>query len=247
MNTIALSIVVPCYNEGETIPHLLARYAKALEGREDIEVIIVNDGSKDTTKEVLDREQENFSFLKVIHVNPNAGYGNAVTTGLRASSGGIIGWTHGDLQTPPEDMLRALAIFKGHKGERPLFVKGKRYGRPLVDVVFTFGISVFETLLFKKKLIDINAQPNVFSRSFLNYWDNPPKDFSLDLYAYVLAKNSGYEVKRFPVHFGKRFAGVSSWNTSWKNKVKFIKRTITFSIKLRSKNVENKAFPKILS
>jgi glycosyltransferase involved in cell wall biosynthesis len=228
-----LSIVVPCYNEGETIPHLLRRYAKALEGRDDIEVILVNDGSKDTTKEVLESQKPLYPFLSVVHVEPNAGYGNAVTTGLHASTGELIGWTHGDLQTPPEDMLRALTLFEQYKVGRPLYVKGKRYGRPFFDVVFTFGMSVFESVLFGTVLTDINAQPNVFKREFLKKWNNPPKDFSLDLYVYLLAKRNGYSVKRFPVHFGKRFAGVSSWNTSWKNKYRFIKRTIDFSLTLR--------------
>ncbi len=233
MYTKKLSIVVPCYNEEKTIPHLLARYSKALGQREDIEVIIVNDGSKDATKQVLESQREHFPFLVVIHVEPNAGYGNAVTVGLHKAQGEIIGWTHGDLQTPPEDMIRALALFECYDGDRPLYVKGKRYGRPLVDVMFTTGMSIFESILFRTSLFDINAQPNIFRRDFLELWVNPPKDFSLDLYAFLVARRHGYHVLRFPVHFGERFAGVSSWNTSWKNKYKFITRTLDFSFKLR--------------
>lgn len=228
-----LSIVVPCYNEAETIPHLLSRYAQVIGERDDIEVILVNDGSKDTTQEVLELQKELHPFFTAIHITPNAGYGNAVTVGLREAKGEIIGWTHGDLQTPPEDMLRALTLFENYKGVRPLYVKGKRYGRPLFDVFFTGGMSLFESILFGTSLTDINAQPNIFKKEFLDLWINPPKDFSLDLYAFLLARKNNYHVLRFPVHFGKRFAGVSSWNTSWKNKYKFIKRTIDFSLKLK--------------
>ncbi len=53
-----LSIVIPCYNEGETIPHLLARYNNFLSSRNDIEIIVVNDGSKDNTREVLENREE---------------------------------------------------------------------------------------------------------------------------------------------------------------------------------------------
>jgi glycosyltransferase involved in cell wall biosynthesis len=235
MSVKKLSVVVPCYNEGETIPYLLSRYATALKGRDDIEVILVNDGSKDNTKEVLENQKSLHTFLSVVHVEPNAGYGHAVTTGLRHATAELIGWTHGDLQTPPEDMMRALTIFENYTGEKPLYVKGKRYGRPIFDVIFTLGMSIFESILFRTALTDINAQPNVFRREFLGKWDNPPKDFSLDLYVYLLAKKNGYHVKRFPVHFGKRFAGVSSWNTSWKNKYKFIKRTVHFSVALKKR------------
>jgi glycosyltransferase involved in cell wall biosynthesis len=234
MNPITLSIVVPCYNEEETVPFLLERYNKVIAGRTDIELIVVNDGSKDNTFEVLKKEKEKYSFLNIVNVTPNAGYGNAVYTGLKEAKGVYIGWTHGDLQTPPEDTLKALDYIE-KSNDAKVYVKGRRYGRPLSDVVFTFGMSIFESLLFRTPLTDINAQPNVFKREFLTVWQNPPKDFSLDLYVYLLAKNNGYIVKRFPVFFGARFAGVSSWNTSWKNKWKFIKRTISFSLTLAKK------------
>lgn len=232
MSTYTLSVVVPCYNEQDTIPALLKRYDKAFGGREDIELILVNDGSKDNTRDVLDQETSKYPFLKVIHVSPNGGYGNAVYTGLKQASGRYIGWTHGDLQTPPEDVVTALSYFEKGKLEDLLYMKGKRYGRPLSDVVFTAGMSLFESFIFRTPLTDINAQPNIFRKEFLDSWENPPKDFSLDLYVYLLAKKCGYTIKRFPVHFGARFAGVSSWNTSWKNKYKFIKRTISFSFAL---------------
>ncbi len=231
MNHITLSIVVPCYKEQDTIPHLLERYKKTIGERTDIELIVVNDGSKDDTAQVLEQEKGKYSFLRVVTVTPNAGYGNAVYTGLKEAHGTYIGWTHGDLQTPPEDTLRALSMIEENKNSN-IYIKGKRYGRPLFDVVFTFGMSVFETLLFRTLLVDINAQPNIFKRDFLKVWNNPPKDFSLGLYVYLLAKNNGYTIIRFPVYFGARFAGVSSWNTSWKNKYKFIKRTINFSLSL---------------
>lgn len=234
MENKTLSVVVPCYNEGETIPFLLKRYSDTLYGRDDIEIILVNDGSKDNTKEVLEKEKDKYSFLKVLHVEPNRGYGNAVYTGLSNAEGKYIGWTHGDMQTPPEDAIKALKILEESK-DKNLFVKGRRLKRPLADNVFTFGMSIFESVLFGYVLYDINAQPNIFPREFLKKWENPPKDFSLDLYALLLAKRNKMKVVRFPVIFGKRMAGVSSWNINWKSKLKFIKRTVSFSFKLRCK------------
>ena len=234
MQRKVLSIVVPCYNEEKTAPFLLKRYSDALSGRDDVEVIIVNDGSKDATQEVLEREKINYPFLQLVHIEKNVGYGNAVYMGLQKTSGMYIGWTHGDLQTPPEDTLRALSIFEKYQEDELLYVKGRRYGRSLFDIFFTVGMSIFESFLFFSVLNDINAQPNFFRREFLDKWQNPPKDFSLDLYVFLLAKRNGYRTVRFPVYFGKRFAGVSSWNTSWRNRYKFIKRTISFSFKLRT-------------
>ena len=113
------------------------------------------------------------------------------------------------------------------------FVKGKRFGRSLADYLLTFGMSVFETLLFKKRMFDINAQPTVFSKKFFKSLPSPPNDFSLDLFFYFHAVQKGSKIQRFPVHFGKRFAGTSTWNTGWLARYKFIKRTIEFSLKLK--------------
>ena len=80
---------------------------------------------------------------------------------------------------------------------------------------------------------DINAQPNIFPKSFYLRWKNPPYDFSLDLYAVFMARKNKIKVIRFDVLFPKRIHGMSSWNTGLKAKWKFIKRTIDFSIKLK--------------
>lgn len=232
MNPITLSVVVPCYNESGSLPTLLDSYAKTVK-RNDVEIIIVNNGSSDNSGDILREAAKKYSFLKIVTIVKNEGYGNGIITGLREATGKYIGWTHGDFQTPPEDTLRALHILETSPHPEKMYVKGRRQKRPLGDVFFTFGMSIFEMLLFQKVLIDINAQPNIFPRSFFSLWENPPKDFSLDLYSLYMAKKNKMKVVRFPVDFNKRIAGVSSWNIDWKSKVKFIKRTLSFSFKLR--------------
>ena len=234
MKSITLSVVVPCYNEEGSLPTLIESYAKTVK-RDDIEIIMVNNGSKDNSAHILAEAAKKYSFLKVVTITVNEGYGNGIVTGLREATGKYIGWTHGDFQTPPEDTLRALHILEKAKHPEMMYVKGRRQKRPLGDVVFTFGMSIFETLLFQKVLVDINAQPNIFPRSFFSAWENPPKDFSLDLYSLYMAKKRGLQVVRFPVDFNKRIAGASSWNVDWKSKVKFIKRTLSYSFSLRKK------------
>lgn len=228
-----LSIVVPCYNEAENIPKLLAAYAEVIT-RNDLEIILVNNGSTDETAQVLMQLLPRYeSFLKVVTVPVNQGYGFGILEGLRAATGEFIGWTHGDLQTPPRDVIQALSIIE-EKGSRPnLYVKGNRNGRPLFDEFFTVGMSIFESLYLGTKLSDINAQPNVFHKSFFASWDNPPHDFSLDLYVFYLARKQGLEIIRFTVPFLKRQHGSSKWNTGILAKWKFIKRTIKFSVELK--------------
>ena len=94
-------------------------------------------------------------------------------------------------------------------------------------------MSIFETLLLGKPMWDINAQPTMFSKTTFDTWQEPPDDFSLDLYAYYQAHCNNLKIFRFPVKFGERAHGVSHWNINWAAKRKFIRRTVEFSWRLR--------------
>jgi glycosyltransferase involved in cell wall biosynthesis len=228
------SLVIPCYNEAANLPLLFNR-CKELAKRSDIEIILIDNGSTDNSHEVLLNLVHLHSNFRIVRVEQNRGYGFGILTGLRAAKGAILGWTHADMQTDPQDALQGLELFEKHGLE--IFVKGKRYGRPLSDTFFTFGMSIFETLLLRKPLWDINAQPTLFSRAFFETWLEPPHDFSLDLYAYYISQHYGLEIYRFPVRFGERAHGISHWNTNWTAKQKFIRRTVDFSLQLR-KNIK---------
>ncbi len=224
------SLVIPCYNEAANLPLLLER-CKALGARDGIEVILVDNGSTDNSPAVLASLLPNYPGCRSVRVEVNQGYGYGILAGLRAARGDILGWSHADMQTDPQDALAALAYF-GADPDR-VFVKGRRYGRPAMDVLFTVGMSFFETVLLTRPMWDINAQPTLFSRRFFETWASPPHDFALDLYAYYQARVQGLAVHRFPVRFGLRAHGVSHWNVNWAAKKKFIRRTVDFSIDLK--------------
>ncbi len=225
-----LSLVIPCYNEARNLPLLVARLREAFV-RDDIEAILVDNGSTDDSPQVLVELLRAPSRIRSVRVEKNQGYGYGILAGLAAAQGEIIGWTHADMQTDPADALRGLDLFEDASDD--VFVKGKRHGRPLADVALTFGMSVFETLLLRRRLWDINAQPTLFPRTFYAQWRLPPHDFSLDLYAYYRALHLGLHVRRFPVHFGQRAHGVSHWNVNWRAKLRFIRRTVDYSLRLR--------------
>jgi glycosyltransferase involved in cell wall biosynthesis len=225
------SLVIPCYNESKNLPLLLEQCKEITSSV--VEVILVDNGSSDDTSQILSSLLSKYTGIRSIKLEKNQGYGFGILAGLRASNGDILGWTHADMQTDPKDILNGLTLFDKYGDE--IFVKGCRYGRPFLDIVFTVGMSIFETILLKKLFWDINAQPTMFSRIFFERWNSPPDDFSLDLYAYFQAQRMSLIVYRFPVMFKKRAYGVSSWNISWTGKWKFILRTIKYSLKLKEK------------
>lgn len=227
-----LSLVIPCFNEEKNLPLLVERCHVLCETR-DVEVILVDNGSTDNTPQVLSELLIEGSQCRSIRVEKNQGYGYGILEGLRSARGGILAWTHADLQTDPCDVMVGKKLFELN-GEAT-FVKGKRYGRPWSDTVFTIGMSIFETLLLRNFFWDVNAQPNIFSKAFFQSWVNPPHDFSLDLFVYHEVKRQELKIVRFPVRFAKRAYGTSHWNVDWKSKIKFIKRTIEFSLILKKR------------
>lgn len=230
-----LSIVVPCYNEAENIPLILKRFEEVI--TDDMEVVLVNNGSTDNSADILKKMIPDFKFARVVNVQVNQGYGYGILQGLKSCDSDYIGWTHADMQTDPNDVVKAWQIVKNNN-RKNVYVKGNRKGRPFGDTFFTWGMGVFETVYMGEKLNDINAQPNIFPKKFLDTWQNPPHDFALDLYAAYMAKKQGLQLIRFPVLFPERIHGESKWNTGMKAKWKFIKRTIDFSVKLKKQGVK---------
>lgn len=228
-----LSVVIPCYNEADNIPLILERFQSVSE-RLDVELLLLDNGSTDRSPEIIEKLLPQYTFCRTSRVNVNQGYGYGIVQGLKVLDSAFIGWTHADMQTDPMDILKALDIIENSSSPERTYVKGRRRGRPFMDNFFTFGMSIFESLYLGGRLWDINAQPNIFHRSFFESWKDPPNDFALDLYALYLAQRHGLEVKRFDVKFTERIHGTSKWNTGFGAKMKFVKRTLDYSVKLKA-------------
>lgn len=227
-----LSIIIPCYNEARNLPLLLDAFSQ-VNFSQQIEVILVENGSSDESANLLKSLSPSYPFLKTIYLSQNEGYGGGIIRGLSEAKGNFIAWTHADLQIQPADFLNVLKLLKEKNFSKNIFIKGTRQGRSYFDQFFTISMAIFESLLLRQWLWDINSQPNVFHRSFLSNLLIPPSDFSFDLYFYVKAKKKGLEICRFPVTFAPRKYGISSWNTGFKGKWKFIKRTFALSLILK--------------
>lgn len=227
-----MSLVIPCFNEADNLPGLLSRFHEST-AREDVELILVDNGSTDNTSETLANLLEGNTKARAVQVPVNNGYGHGILSGLDAAQGEFLGWTHADMQTDPGDAIKALELLEKNNAPEHTFAKGNRRNRPLSDSLFTAGMSLFESLYLGIYLFDINAQPTVFHRSFYNCWQNPPRDFSLDLFAYYTARRRNLEIIRFPVNFPPRQHGESKWNTGLVSKWKFIRRTLDYSITLK--------------
>jgi glycosyltransferase involved in cell wall biosynthesis len=235
MSKFNLSVVLPCYNESANLPALFNRLDRIAEKRDDVQIVLVNNGSTDHSEavfnELLSLRGEQF---KLVNVNINRGYGYGIMAGLKSCDAPILSWTHADIQTDPIDVLYALEVFNS---EYFTMVKGSRRNRNYSEAFFSWGMGLFASFVLRTRLTEINAQPKLFSRDFFDQIkDDAPDDFSLDLYFLFKAKKLG-KVIDIPVYFSKRMAGEAKGGSgsSWKQKVKLMKRTFIYIMALKKK------------
>jgi dolichol-phosphate mannosyltransferase len=108
------SLVIPTYNETDSISELCERLVKSLSGRGiEFEIIIVDDNSPDQTWKLVQKISEKDNRIKLIRRLNEKGLGTAVIAGWRNAKGDILGVMDGDLQQPPEALpllLDKLAV-----------------------------------------------------------------------------------------------------------------------------------------
>ena len=131
----------------------------------NFEVIIVNNGSTDKSKIVIDENKYKLNNLNIININNNIGFGNGIKKGILASKNKIICYTH--METFKLKLKIALSLSEIYQnsiggGNRKLFVKSKRKGRGLVSSFFTLFMSIFNSIIFNCFVNDIHSQPNLF-------------------------------------------------------------------------------------
>ena len=108
---IELSLVVPLYNEEESLPELRMRLGALLDA-EPGEAVLVDDGSRDRTPALLDALSAEDSRFRVIHLSRNFGHQAAVAAGLRFSRGQAVVVLDADLQDPPELVPEMIARWR---------------------------------------------------------------------------------------------------------------------------------------
>lgn len=104
-----LSVILPVYNEERTVRECIQR---TLALQMDLEVIVVNDGSTDGTKEILDAMNGNDPRLRVIHAGRNRGKGSAIRLGLQNVSGDIVIIQDADLEYDCREYATILLPFE---------------------------------------------------------------------------------------------------------------------------------------
>lgn len=222
-----LSVVLPCYNEEKNLPQILRKYSSI---PLDFELILVDNGSSDNTKDVLKKEIPKYKFSRFVTIKKNIGYGFGVMAGLRAAKGEYLSYSHADMQCDPYDIYKGWKILISSEDPENTLVKGNRKGR---RNFFTACFHAVATILFLRRFDDINGQPKIFHRNLMKNMKKPPDEYSLDFYIQYKSIKSKFKVVSFPVEFKKRLYGKSSWDFSIVSKIKTISGWVGYLLKLR--------------
>lgn len=206
-----LSIVIPAYNEAESIPILLEQIRMILKKHAyRAEIIVINDGSTDRTEEVLNALLEASSQhppIRVIHFKRNRGKAEALMAGFAAATRDIVITMDADLQDDPSEIPKLLETLNTENYD---VVSGWKYPRkdPLEKRVFSFFFNRITAFFTGVKLHDMNC-------GFKAYRAEAVKELHLygDLHRYIpiLAHQAGYKVGEVKVRHHPRRFGVSKY------------------------------------
>ncbi|MBD5608037.1 MAG: glycosyltransferase family 2 protein [Desulfovibrio sp.] len=104
-----ISLIIPVYNEAQSLPALFAAIEEASKKLPPLEAIFIDDGSKDNSFELLKEKAEKDGRFKVIQFAANAGQTAAIQAGIDYASGDVLVFMDSDLQNDPADIPRLVA------------------------------------------------------------------------------------------------------------------------------------------
>lgn len=219
------SLVIPLYNEEEGARRVVEGLVSAFdEALIDYELVLVDNGSRDRTRQILeDLVKEKGSRIKIVHVPVNQGYGWGIINGLNAATGTFVGYMCGDGQIQPADVIK---VFDRVRAGNCDLAKVRRVARHdgLVRKILSRGYNSLFWLWFNVRSLDINGTPKILKRYLLKRFSPVSKDWFIDAELMIKAKRLNLKVEEVPAQFLRREAGRSNvkfgtiWEF-WKNMV----------------------------
>jgi len=199
-----LSVIVPAYNEAETVEHVIRRL-RELPLR--LEVIAVNDASRDATGLVLDQLAAEGVLQRVIHHPTNRGKGAALRSGIAAATGDVIVVQDADLEYDPADLPRLLEPIRSGRADA---VYGSRFqGGPRRVLFFWHSVgnrvlTLVSNMFTNLNLTDVETCYKVVRRDLLQRLPLSSDRFGFEVEITARLSQAGARIWELPISYSGR-------------------------------------------
>ena len=199
------SIIVPFFNEEATLEKSVF---KLVNEKFNKEIILVNDGSTDKSKDIASNLEQKYDSIRLINFKENRGKGFAVKTGMQESSGDIVGIFDADLEYSTEDLNDLIEFIRKENTD---FVCGSRFigNKDRKNIYLrTFIANKLMSLLFsyvyKNKITDVATCLKVFKREIIEKINIEKDDFSIEIELIAKAISQTSDFKEIPISYNGR-------------------------------------------
>ena len=200
------SVIVPVYNEQNTVDEILRQTEAAAVPGWSKEIIVVDDGSTDRTKAILKSWE---TKVRVIYKEKNEGKGSALSIGFRKAAGDVILVQDADLEYNPHDYSVLLAPFDNPHVD---VVYGSRFLGPHLSTMFLYAqgnkfVTLVTNLLYNTNITDMETGYKVFRRRVLEGITIHAKRFDVEPELTVKVLKKGCQIYEVPIsYYGRKFA-----------------------------------------
>ncbi|MFL2880238.1 MAG: glycosyltransferase family 2 protein [Prochlorococcus marinus subsp. pastoris] len=239
-----ISIIIPVFNESESIGYLLDEVLNVMcSNKLNFEIVVVNDGSQDTTSNVLDELTIKIKELSVISLRTNYGQTAAMAAGFDNSNGEVVITLDGDLQNDPTDIPKLIS----HINEGYDLICGWRYDRKDKLINRRIPSKIANKLIANVtglKLHDYGCSLKAFKKEIL---DDIKLYGELHRFLPVLAKIEGAKIKEIKVNHRSRKYGSSKYGIDRTFRVLMDLLTVWFMTKFLTRPMYGFGFVGIIS
>jgi glycosyltransferase involved in cell wall biosynthesis len=202
--TPLISIVVPVFNEARTVAEVIERLI-AIDLPAAREILVVNDGSTDGTREVLDRIPPR-PELRIIHAEKNGGKGSAIRIGYAQATGSIVAIQDADLELDPAqlaDLVQPILDGKTRVVYGSRFLAG-RPAAPWLSIVANEVLTGVTNILYGGRITDMETCYKIMAREVALSLDLESNRFDIEPEITAKLLRDGHAIFELPIRFEPR-------------------------------------------